>query len=1011
MNYIRIGIAICIMLAFFTPKSEAQTLGKVKVEAVVLGADNKPLPAAEVICEEEEISIVTDDQGKFSLNMYPNSQVLIKAPGYKSKFVDVSLAPKEIELEVEDLDFVQVAFRKVEKKDLLGGISVVNLPEKMEKNYTTYSLDGMEAYVGGFNGNLWSMGSDYLLLIDGVPREATNVLASEIEQITFLKGASAVALYGSRAAKGVIYISTKRGKANTKEINVRANTGIYVPKSYPEYLGSAEYMTLYNEARKNDGLASLYNDETIYHHASGMNPYRYPNVNFYSSDYIRKFYNRSDMNAEISGGNERARFYTNVGFDYTNSLLNFGEAKDDNTNRLNIRGNIDLNINSFIKGTVDATAIFYNSRNAHGNYWGQAATLRPHRLSPFIPVDMIDQEDINSLSLINNTNNIVNFDGRDYFLGGTQLDQTNPFADVVAGGHNKSTGRQFFFNTSLDIDMGRLLKGLSFHTQFAVDYSTSYNQAYNNSYATFAPNWTNFAGSQTDIIASLTKYGEDSKSGVQNISNSTYKQTIAFSGQFNYETIIQGDHKISSMLIANGYQQSQSEVYQKVNNVNLALNIAYNYKDKYYGEFSGSGIHSGKLAKGNRIAFSPAVSLGWRLKKEAFLENSPIVDDLKLTASASILNSDMDISEYYLYETYYTQINGAWYSWRDGTLQKTTDSRRGGNKDLGFIKRKEISIGAEAIFFDKMLTINTSFFANRMEGLLVQPSTQYPMYFMTYWPSSSFMPYKNFNNDQRIGFDFSATLNKQIGAVDWALGVAGTINKTKAVKRDEMYEDDYQNRTARPLDALWGLQSDGFFADEADIANSPSHAFGEVKPGDIKYIDQNGDDIIDSKDEIYLGHAGWNGAPFTFGINLSAKWRDFTFFMLGTGNFGAHAFKNNSYYWVQGDGKYSAVVRNRWTEDTKDTATYPRLTSLTSDNNFRNSDFWLYKTDRFNLAKVQVTYDFPKQILGDSFIRGISVYVSGANLLTIAKERKILEQGVGTIPQTRIYNLGVKAVF
>ena len=100
MNYIRIGIAICIMLAVFTPKSGAQTLGKVKVEAVVLGADNKPLPAAEVICEEEEISIVTDDQGKFSLNMYPNSQVLIKAPGYKSKFVDVSLAPKEIELEV-----------------------------------------------------------------------------------------------------------------------------------------------------------------------------------------------------------------------------------------------------------------------------------------------------------------------------------------------------------------------------------------------------------------------------------------------------------------------------------------------------------------------------------------------------------------------------------------------------------------------------------------------------------------------------------------------------------------------------------------------------------------------------------------------------------------------------------------------------------------------------------------------------------------------------------------------
>ena len=178
---------------------------------------------------------------------------------------------------------VQVAFRKVSRKDLLGGVSVVNMKELTQKNYNTYSLDNMQGYVGGWNGNsLWGMDGDnagYLVLVDGVPRDANNVMPTEIEQITFLKGAQAVVLYGSKAAKGAILISTKRSTAEGLSVSVRANTGFNVAKSFPEYLGSAEYMTLYNEARVNDGLAPLYSDTQIYNHASGLNPYRYPDIN------------------------------------------------------------------------------------------------------------------------------------------------------------------------------------------------------------------------------------------------------------------------------------------------------------------------------------------------------------------------------------------------------------------------------------------------------------------------------------------------------------------------------------------------------------------------------------------------------------------------------------------------------------------------------------------------------------------------------------------------------------
>lgn len=222
-------------------------------------------------------------------------------------------------LNSEKASLVQVAYRKIAQSDLLGGVSVVNVEELTKKNYSTYSLDNMQGYVGGWNGNsLWGMDGDhagYLVLVDGIPRDANNVQPTEIEQITFLKGAQAVVLYGSRAAKGAIYITTKRGKAEGLNVSVRANTGFNVAKSYPEYLGSAEYMTLYNEASLNDGKQVLpYSQTDIYNHGSGLNPYRYPNVDFYSSDYISKAYNRSDVTAEITGGGKRARFYSNVGY-------------------------------------------------------------------------------------------------------------------------------------------------------------------------------------------------------------------------------------------------------------------------------------------------------------------------------------------------------------------------------------------------------------------------------------------------------------------------------------------------------------------------------------------------------------------------------------------------------------------------------------------------------------------------------------------------------------------------
>lgn len=1006
MKYIQLKIVLCFLIIAFSPtKLIAQVVNKIDVNGIVSSAEGKPVVGAILVSEKDNISTTTDSSGKFSLNVPVNTKLLINAKGYITKSVVVTPKSNEVNLILDKDKSVQVAFRKVQERDLLGDVSYVNIPEILEKNYTTYSLDGLPTFVGGFNGNIWGSGG-YLVLVDGIPRDATSILPVEIEQVTFLKGVAAIALYGSRAAKGVVYITSKKGVVQKQQISVRVDGGINIAKSFPKYLGSAEYMSYYNQARANDGLPQLYSNETIYNHASGNSPYRYPNLDYYSSDYLKDFAKRYDANVEIKGGNKTAQYYTVVNFSNSGDLLNFGEAKNNSTNRFNVRGNVDLAINDFISATIGTNAIYYNGRGVNTNYWNSAATTRPDRFTPLIPIDLIEQGDAASQAMIANSNYVI--DGK-YLLGGTQLDMNNSFASIYAGGYNTYTNRQFQFNTGVDAKLNSLIDGLSFHSKFAVDYETSYNQAYNNTYAVYEPKWNSYAG--FDQITSLGKLGEDAKSGIQNISNSAYKQTIAFSGQFDYVKKINGVHNFSGMLIANGFQQSLSEVYHRVSNANLGLNLSYNFAGKYYFEFNEALVHSAKFAESKRLAPSPTLSFGWRLSEENFLKNWSALDNLKLTVSAGILNTDLDVADYYLYESIYTQTDGAWFSWRDGSLNRSTDVRRGENLSLTYAKKHEVNVGLEASFLKKLITFNGTFFANKIEGNVIQASVLYPNYFTTGFPNSSFIPNVNYNNDDRIGFDFNIRVNKRVGQVDLSLGVTGNYYDTKASKRAEEFEYDYQNRQGKPLDALWGLKSDGFFMDGIDIANHASQTFGQVKPGDIKYIDQNEDGVINAQDEVYLGKGGWSGAPFTGGLNFTAKWKNLTFFALATGQVGAYAMKNNSYFWIDGEDKYSVMVRNSWTVDNQATATYPRLTTNTNDNNYRSSDFWIYSTNRINLSNIQFTYDFPKKMIQNSFLSELGVYVNGANLLTLSPERETMELNIGGSPQTRFFNLGVKALF
>ena len=915
--------------------------------------------------------------------------------------------------EAAETDTINVAFRQSDVRDVIVPVSSVNVKELLEKNYNTYSLDNMQALVAGYNGQLWNQG-EALVMVDGVPRDANNVLPTEIEDITFMKGASAVVLYGSRAAKGVILITTKRGKIAPLKITARADYQLDAAKSFPKYIDGAQYMTLYNQALTNDGLATKYTEEDIYNTALGANPYRYPNQQFYTSDYVKKTKSRWDVTAEFEGGGKFAQFYTNISYYRVGDFINFGEGKDNFTDRLNIRGNIDLRLADWATGWVNANATYYNQRNSNSDFWGAASTLRPIRVAPFVPVSYIDTDDANSWALINNTKNIIvdpaGLPAGRYFLGATQDDRTNALADMYSAGYNTWTSRQMQFDMGAKFDLASILKGLTFKTMFAVDYSTSYSTAINDSYDSFRVNWSQYDGK--DVVGTLDVMSEYKHTGTLNASNSAEKQTIAWNGQFDYVNTFDA-HNLHATLVANGYQQTISGEYHKVSNANLGLQVSYNYGHKYYADLAGNVIHSAKLAEGHREAFSPSITLGWRLTGEEFMKDINWLNDLRLTAGYTVLNQDLDIEEFYMYKNIFT-ATGTWWGWSDANNSiQTSDSQRGGNEDLGFIKRKEFTVGLNGAMFDNKVKFAVNYFNTTTDGLLAQPDYIYPSYMHTYWPVSTFIPYINYGKNRRQGLDFSVMYNEKFGDVDFGAQLFGQTTTSKNLQVAENVEYDYLRREGKYTDGLWGLQCLGYYNSQDEINNAEAKSsFGDVKPGDLKYVDQNGDGTIDSKDEVELGR--WS-AKFTGGLNLTLKYKNFTLFAMMTGQFGGKALKNDTYNWVYGERKYSDVVLGAWTAEkfaNGESISYPRLTTQGGDNNFRASDYWMYSTDRVDLQRVQLTYDFDKNIFGaNSIVKGLQVYVNGSSLLTIAGEREQMLRNVGSAPQTRSFTLGAKVQF
>ena len=770
----RLFTLACLMVFGLSNVTMAQTKG-VGVKATVVDEQGNPLSGVAVFSPSGD-KATSDAKGQFQIPLLSDESVVIEKKGYESELIDMSDLTGNITLVkspflASEDDEIKMGVATKVRRDIVGAVSSINTRDRLTYDNTQWVRDYINGLTPGVRGsdNIRGIGSA-IFVIDGVIGRDPNILnMEEVEQITVLKDANSVALYGSQGRNGVIVINTKRGQINKKEVNVNIRTGIKAPRALPNYLSSAAYMTLFNEARNNDGLDDFFAPSLIQEFRTSTNSFKYPDVDLYSSEFVQPFVNSTSVISEFSGGNEKNQYYVNVGWTSEDAWVDINDDINAGVNRFNVRGNIDFKINDWITSSLDGIAIISTSKSSRANLLSEGTTFKPNTYSPFIPVDLVDTSDPTVAGQLQAARK---FNG--FLLGSTQQFGTDaPIALAIAGGYTNTVFRSTQFNNTINFDLNRITKGLSAKTYVSFDFYDSYNLSINNQYKTYAPGWegdrvTNFGVNNDDPLNTFADdsgiFGEDLKDQTENVSTNGFVSRFGVYGLVNYETSFAKDHSLSTTLLGYYNSQKTNDVIQTDVDAHLGFQMAYDFKKKLFFDFSGTYVNSLKLAEGNRGALSPTSGVAYILSEEPFLKNSNFIDYLKLKASGGIIKSDQGIDGYYLYDANYSE--GTNFTWADTNANRRQNISQGQNLNLGFEERIDLNIGFESYLMNS-LWLEFNYFKTELDKQVGFLDAQYPSYYNT------FRPYDNFNKNEYTGFEIGMNYNKTFN--DFSVGIGANV--------------------------------------------------------------------------------------------------------------------------------------------------------------------------------------------------------------------------------------------
>ena len=1050
-----------------TAKVQATQSNKITVSGTVLDkTTNDPLIGVSVVVKGvANAGTITDMDGKFTLKLpYAEAPLVFSYLGYQPQEI-VPGAKKELTVLLQEdtkalQEVVVVGYTKQRKETMIGSVATITTKDLTQSptaninNALAGRLPGLivNQYAGGEPGvdqsELFIRGKatygnqSAIVIVDGIERDMSYLAPDEIETFTILKDASATAAYGIRGANGVIVITTKRGKAAEKAtVNLKASIGINQPIGFPEYLGSADYATLYNEARLNDAKMTgadisslnLFSQQAIdnFRRAKGDNS----DGLGYDWDYYDFAFKpglQEDVSLSIRGGTDKVRYYVLANYFSQGGNYKYANAGEYDSQtkftRYNFRSNIDININRYLSTRLDLGARI-TDRNAPGTTAGRLMTICATQ-PPYLPILVEENAHPQNEEYIQQNSRGM--------LYGDNIYRYNLLGELSRTGYLNEKNTYLNGSFAMNLDMEFLTKGLKAEVMFSYDASEgrwinrkldTYKDGYREypKYATFMPIEGSDAymagGHYTGAYKTGNKYDIDQTIGNGFSHNASDGRTY-IQARLDYNRLFSNRHEVTAMLLANrGNRTVNNEL--AYHSQGITGRFAYYYNQKYLMEFNFGYNGSENFAPGKRYGFFPAGSIGWVVSEEEFMKKASWIDFLKVRASYGLVGSD-NVSSRFPYLAFYGGGSGYDFGNNFGTNVGGTSEGNLANANLTWEKARKLNVGIDFTTLNQRLALTIDAFYEYRFDIITDMNSDGIMGYPDIVGKDAAL--QNLGEVSNRGVDIELSWNDQLGQdLRYYIRPNLTFSRNRLEYKAEVArKNSWRKETGKRLYENFVYVFDHFVADqeEADRLNKIGYQpWGQLIPGDVVYKDLDRNGVIDDEDRTAMGNP--RSPELMFGIPFGFQYKNFDFSVLLQGATKSSILLNGAAVFdfpqFEQDkiGRVKKMHLDRWTPETAATAKYPALHYGTHDNNKNgNSSLFLYDASYLRLKNVEIGYNVSPKLLRKFHVQQARIYVQGLNLLTFDKLGDVdidpetkSGDGASWYPIQKVFNFGIDITF
>jgi TonB-dependent starch-binding outer membrane protein SusC len=1026
INQLLMFCALTCLFSINNIFAQENEISTVAITAQLIDDKGNPLENVVVRAFNSKDVSVSEKDGSFTIRVSASGDdnISIIAPGYDQKVVTIvkGKSPSEpVVLEKINLisgkNMVYLPFKEISNDRNVSSIYTIS-GEELE-SYPTASF--LEALAGKMPGlvtylnssspgdelvNVSIRGESAVTYVDGISRDVTDLSPEEVESVQILKDLSSRSALGIIGSNPVIWITTKKGQSYNRELGFSAEYGMSKPTAVPEYVDAFDYATLYNEAFVNDGMKPLYSADALNAYKNNSDPVNYPNVD-YLSKYVKPSAPFMRAKIDFNGGDNKVNYNTVFNYVGSRGLEAIGETQK--SDRFKLRANVNIKLNDFMNMNVNLSGTYKTGRFLRGNtylYSNGRLTVMKYNL-----FEQIAKTPANAHPISVGDKLIVS---DDY--------PTNIENDLLYSGYAETAGLYTQNSASFLFDLNKWVKGLSFDAMACFDASSVIVVGKGGTANLYRLVKTPGGQDSTELITPSAVVSALSERGSDITRKTVATISLNWDRTFGVHSFLANATYFQGLYEYRGIGDYQPEKMQ-----DFSLRVNYSYDNRYIVQVDQVVSGSMRLPKGDRFSLYPTIGLGWVASNESFLKDVKAVNFLKVNASLGIIGTNtFDLAgynSYYLYQTLWGSIGTVMMGvpGKFSTPATAYGIKQQGSSDYSLPKKRYLNIGAQASLFDNSLAVELNYYNNDLYDIISQKQNYTPSLF----GGGQFLPATNFGEIMYWGVDGMIQYTKEVGDFKFSAGANALYSTGKYVEWDEpILLEDYRKYAGKPIDEFYMYVADGLYQSKTEIdSRNVTQSWGDVQPGDIKYVDYNNDGTIDEKDQ-YRSDA--HAPRIHYGVNLSAGYKGFELKVVGQGvadgveyvggyvyNFSGTEYVNTSYFASKGfNQNFSKAMLDRYPV----TNTMPRLT-ITSNNNMQQSTFWLMDASFFRIKNVEFSYTLPNKLTRDLYFNDCKFFLRGSNLFETSAFSKYgldpedFNAGTSFYPIYKTFTIGVSCKF